>query len=495
MGARIQLTLALVGALLMLPGGPATARADVLGTAGADLLRGTNRADALDGRGGDDEVRGRGGADRLSGSRGRDLLLGGPGRDYLHGGGGADTLRGGRGSDRLLGRGGPDLLWGQGGNDAMAGGAGNDVARPGPGADVVHLGTGRDRAVLSVDGAADRLDCGGGHDRVDLVGGTDPLDTLVGCEVVLGGDVAGPPPGGFLTLHFGRTQWEQRNAACDAALDDSKTLLDVAEELKIRGLPGVGHVVVDRTSDTPTRTCEHRFAYPTWDDLALLRDSYDWSFVSAGQTYANMTTLTPEQQREESCGSLPALTDHGHTRASGLFAYPNNKFTAAIQADVVSTCFAYGRKYGTGDNARAEMTAPHLQSMVSVNGGACNDLTQPCSDPATHGGRRYELPSRLAARMNPQADHWSAVQFYRFVVGSRDDPADPSFAWDCTSPDPNQHWTSKAEIYCWEDFRLGLDAIPPNVTVTDPLHVAEAWGRSPLTPPSSAAPAEIESTP
>jgi hypothetical protein len=475
----------------MLLGGPAaTAPADVLGTAGSDLLRGTAGsdllrgtagADRMDGRGGDDELRGLGGADRLRGSRGRDTLLGGKGRDFLYGGNGADRLRAGRGSDRLLGRGGSDLLWGQGGNDALAGGAGNDVVRPGPGADEVHLGTGRDRAVLSVDGAADRLDCGGGLDRVSLVGGVDPLDSLVGCEEVLGGDVAGPPPapGGFLTLHFGRTQWEQRDATCTAALPNSVSLLEVADELKRRGLKAVGNVVVNRTSESTTRTCESRFAYPTWRDLALLRDSYGWSFVSAGQTYANMLTLTPDQQWEESCGSLRAFTEHGHFRASGLFAYPNNRLTAAIQTDVVSTCFAYGRRYGTGDNAKTDMPAPYLQSTVSVNGGACNDLTQPCSDIATHGGRRYVLPSQVAARLNPEPDHWSAVQFYRFVTGSRSDPTDPSFAWDCTSPDPSQHWSSKAEIYCWEDYKLALDAISPNVIVTDPLGVADAWGRLP----------------
>ena len=487
MGARTRLTLGLVCALLTLPGGQAaTARADVLGTAGSDLLRGTGRADAMDGRGGNDELRGLGGADRLHGSRGRDTLLGGNGSDFLHGGGGPDRLRAGRGSDRLLGRGGDDGLWGQGGNDAMAGGAGNDVARPGPGADEVHLGTGGDRAALAVDGAADHLDCGGGHDQVSLVGGADPLDTLVGCEEVLGGDVAEPDPtpapadGAFLTLHFGRTQWEQRDATCTTALPDSKTLLDVAEELKSRGLKAVGHVVVDRTSDTSTRTCENRFAYPTWDDLALLRDSYGWTFVSAGQTYANMTTLTPDEQRQESCGSLDAFTAHGHLRANGLFAYPNNKFTPEIQNDVVSTCFAYGRKYGAGDNVRDEMAPPHLQTTVSVNGGGCNDAADAtCSDIATHGGRRYQLPSEVAARMHPEPNHWSAVQFYRFVEGSRNDPADPGFAWDCTSPDASQHWTTKAEIYCWDDYLTALDAISPDVIVTDPLDVANAWGRLP----------------
>ena len=477
MTARIHATIALAFALLLLVGSPTVAaRGEVLGTVGPDLLRGTGDADRIDGLGGDDELRGRGGADQLFGRNGQDLLLGGGGGDLLHGGDASDRLRAGRGSDRLLGRGASDELFGEGGNDALVGGPGNDVVRPGPGADGVHLGPGHDLAALSADGRADRLDCGAGHDRVALGRRADPRDTFVDCEEVRGGDPAGRA---FLTLHFGRTQWEQRDATCTTALPRSLTLLDVAKELRSRGLEAVGHTVVDRTSDTSERHCERRFAYATWDDLALLRDSYGWSFVSAGRTYANMRKLTPAEQRRESCGSLRAFTEHGHTRAHGVFAYPDNRFTVRIQADVVSSCFAYGRTYGNGVNHRHEMIAPHLQSTAAVNGGACHALKRPCSDLATHGGRRYKLPVRVAARMSPDADQWSAVQFYRFVVGRWNDPEDPSFGWDCTSTNAAHHWTSKAEIYCWKDFKRALDAISPNVIVTHPLHVARVWGHLP----------------
>jgi hypothetical protein len=289
-----------------------------------------------------------------------------------------------------------------------------------------------------------------------------------------------PADGAFLSLHFGRTQWEQRDATCTSILPNTITLLEVAEELAKRHLKAVGHVLVNRTSSTTTRDCANRFVYPTWDDLAVLRDTYHWSFVSAGQSYADMTRLTPVQQRAESCGSLRALREHGHTRAHGMFAYPNNKFTTEIQTNVVATCFGYGRSYGSGKNDRTNTGAPHFQSTVSFNGGACIELAASCSDPATHGGRRYAPPRQVAAAMRPTANQWSAVQFYRFVVGSRNDATDPTFAWDCTSPYVNQHWTSKAEIYCWEDYKSALDQIPPNVIVTDPVGVGRAWGRLPI---------------
>jgi hypothetical protein len=497
MRARIHRTLALVCGLLLLAGGPpAGAAGDIVGTSGDDRLRGTSGPDRIEGRGGNDVLEGRAGGDRLRGNAGRDRLLAGSGTDLLDGGGGRDRLLGGAGLDSLLGRAGADLLSGEGGadrldggadadrlsggpgSDVMVGGLGADQAEPGPGADQVQLGGGNDRAVLAVDGHRDVVDCGDGLDQVTLVGGRDVRDDLVSCEEVIGGGDAPPADGAFLTLHFGRSQWEQRDATCSTALPNSKTLLEVAQELKGRGLTGVGHAVVDRTSSNSTRICENRFAYPTWDDLAQLRDDYGWTFVSAGRSYADMTQLTREQQVAESCGSLDEFRAHGHNRANGLFAYPNNKLTPEIQANVVSRCFAFGRKYGRGINARSKDVAPHFQSTVSFNGGACNDATQSCSDPATHGGRVYELPSSVAARMKPEANRWVAVQFYRFVVGSRDDPTDPSFAWDCSSPDVTRHWTSKAEIYCWEDYRTALDQISPNVIVTDPLTVARAWGRT-----------------
>jgi uncharacterized delta-60 repeat protein len=89
-------------------GKPAT----IVGTPGADTLRGTAKADVIVALGGDDRVRaaGRGdlvcggaGRDRLSGGAGADRLLGGPGRDVLSGGAGRDRLDGGAQRDRCIG--------------------------------------------------------------------------------------------------------------------------------------------------------------------------------------------------------------------------------------------------------------------------------------------------------------------------------------------------------------------------------------------------------
>jgi hypothetical protein len=188
-----------------------------------------------------------------------------------------------------------------------------------------------------------------------------------------------------------------------------------------------------------------------------------------------MTLLSQEEQWQESCGSLAAFEQHGHTRAWGLFGYPNNKWTTDIQRNVVSTCFAYGRKYSWAWNRRDRMVEPWFQQTFSIGGGRCNNSALPCSTLAstTH---RYEPPTSIANLFNVGTDRWAVVQMYRFVTGAS---STKYASWDCTSANWWNHWTMKPELYCWDDFVYALDHIPDGVTVTDPATVATAWGRSP----------------
>ena len=93
----------------------------ILGTPGADKLRGTRKRDVISALGGNDQVRG------------------GRGKDVICGGGGNDRLRGGRDKDRLAGQQGKDRLNG--------GSPGNQGAhRPGKKrGDVCAGGRGKDR--------------------------------------------------------------------------------------------------------------------------------------------------------------------------------------------------------------------------------------------------------------------------------------------------------------------------------------------------------------
>ena len=109
----------------------------------------------------------------------------------------------------------------------------------------------------------------------------------------------------------------------------------VAPELAGRGWTGTGTVETGITGDT-TRACIHgkQTLMASWADLAMLRDSYGWSFVSHSRTYAkNWSTMTSQQQLSETCGSLDDLRAHGHNRGDGLFAYPDNSWSDQVQID------------------------------------------------------------------------------------------------------------------------------------------------------------------
>jgi hypothetical protein len=302
---------------------------------------------------------------------------------------------------------------------------------------------------------------------------------LASVTVVSGGAPAGSATSpSYLTISFGRTQWVQTDGTCKA-MSGTVALDQVAAAMAQRGFSGVGNVIVNRTAESGFTCISGYYLSPGWDQLATLRDSDGWTFVSASTSYRDLTTLSAAQQDAESCGSLDAFVAHGHTRAWGLFAYPDNRFSTTVQKNVVSTCFAYGRRYGRAVNVRTTMTAPWFANADSVNGGSCNQSGAACYD-VNGAPRRYRSPLDLANRVaGIQPDGWLNVQFYRFVTGSRGTPSGSGFRWDCTSTDWRLHWTSKTEIYCYNDFLTMLDAVGAGVTVTDPATVAEAWGRTP----------------
>jgi Ca2+-binding RTX toxin-like protein len=126
-GALVAAVLALPAAADAGPVSPASARVaschgrpvTILGTEGADNIKGSNQRDVILALGGDDRIDGRGGKDVICGGSGRDLIKGGPGADKIFAG--AD----GRSSKR-----------GDNGVRLMVG----DVVQGGPGDDLIDLG-------------------------------------------------------------------------------------------------------------------------------------------------------------------------------------------------------------------------------------------------------------------------------------------------------------------------------------------------------------------
>lgn len=284
-----------------------------------------------------------------------------------------------------------------------------------------------------------------------------------------------PPPGdGYLTLMFGRSQWTSTDSNCQQ-LPGALNLGQVADALAQRGLAATGAIVVSYARESG-RLCNGGFpvSYANWPDAAALRDDHDWTFLSAGKTYSDLTKLSVAQQRDKSCGSLPAFEQRGHNRAWGLFSYPNDKSNNQVQSQVVSDCFAYGRTYGDGTNVRSQLAPPWFQSTVSVDGGKCNNPAKACYTMQVGGGRRYDPPTELAALMNPGDNQWNVVQAYRLVAGSQ---SIGKWQWDCTSSDWRDHWANAIELYCMNDYLTVVDSIGPGTVVTDPATVAQAWGR------------------
>ncbi len=285
-------------------------------------------------------------------------------------------------------------------------------------------------------------------------------------------DKSSPAPGpGYITLLFGRTMFSVADNNCNQ-LAGSVSLDQVAQDLANRGLTATGVVVVDRTQTT-NRLCYGGSLYPTWSDLDTLRDTYGWSFDSDGMSHNDITTMTPAQQYEESCGSLAYLAENGMTTADAFYAYGDNFRTTAIQTNTVSQCYDYGRVYTGGVNNRATLTAPYFQKTNSMLGGACNDSTQSCYKLNTNG-KRYASPVAISSLLQVTADQWVVVQFYRMVTGVS---LNTNPSWDCTSPNWQDHWTSQTEMYCINDFDQAISTIPAGAVVTSPATVAAAWGR------------------
>jgi hypothetical protein len=278
------------------------------------------------------------------------------------------------------------------------------------------------------------------------------------------------PHSTFVTLQFGRTQWVStfKCVPIDGAID----LGSVAAELQRRGYTGVGAVVLNRTSDGFRQCINSYYLSASWQDVAALQ-GMGWSFISGSQSYTNITKLTPPEQQAESCGTLPDFATRG-IDASGEFAYADNKSSHAVQSQIVSACFDWGRKYQSySATSYASIGPPWFQSTHSLSGGLCNNIVAPCY--SSGAKTRYQMPSKVARWLAGLNDRqWATLQAYRFVTGVRN--GTPS--WDCTSPDPRNHWTSQGEYYCWVDYLAILDSIPRSFIVTDPATVAAAWGRT-----------------
>jgi hypothetical protein len=294
---------------------------------------------------------------------------------------------------------------------------------------------------------------------------------------------------GYLTLLFGRAQWVAASPTC-VPVPGQPTLMTIAQGLAAAqpSTPrsGVADVVTE-WAGAYSEMCVHHAPYASWQDLDAMQDTYSWSMVSQGETHADMTTLTTAQQVTESCGSLTdpeGLYAHEAADAWGMFSYANSKLNTTIQTTVVDNCFAFGRTYRGGRNVRSAMLANNFQQTNSILGGTCN--AWPCAGESTQTRNQkgvviyYQPPISLVNLMNVAGDEWVVVQMYKLVTGTcaLTTKTCGGLAWNCTGA-WQTHWTSKPELYCYDDYMAAVATIPANVLTVDPAFVAEAWNSNP----------------
>lgn len=287
-----------------------------------------------------------------------------------------------------------------------------------------------------------------------------------------------PAQSAFATLLMSRSQWV--DAPLCTPTPGAVTLQQVADDLRNLGYSATSTIVNERPAET-AHSCNKGFQLnASWQDLVRLRDAYGWSAAvhhePDGTDGTPLGEMTLEDQVDATCGDLQRIQSRGFLDAWGLFAYAAGVTDATVQANVVSDCFAYGRRYDSGVNRKSEVKPPWWIAAASVNGGYCNDPTAACFDLAiTKEGYRYQMPDEIAARLVPYGTTYTIIQFYRFVRGQNLTGTGTRF--DCSSPNPARHWTQLTEVYCYNDFLTAVRSIRTGVTVTSPAAVANAWGR------------------
>jgi hypothetical protein len=288
----------------------------------------------------------------------------------------------------------------------------------------------------------------------------------------------------YATLYFSRSEI---TAADACTLDDTGIApLDtmVAPYLQSLRIAGTGSLVTGVTHKTKNN-CTHKGDSLTasWAQATSLAETYGWRFVSATATYpADITKLSPAQQQAETCGSANTIDNHGLPGAHGLIAYPGAAaLPTTVQAKDGARCFAWGREYDKSGTTTAAMgaTAPYWQLTRAFNGGPCNDPAAACYTIPAQGSTQYATPAEIIALVDAlQPGQWLTLQSYILVTGKNPPYTHNGTRWNCSSPNPDLHWTNDVERYCYNDFQQVVRAIKARgIIVTDPLTVGMAFGR------------------
>ena len=289
----------------------------------------------------------------------------------------------------------------------------------------------------------------------------------------------------YATLFFSRSEI----TASDNCQPDNQGIarLDttVAPFLASMRMSATASLVTGNTTKT-NYACTHDgdSLSASWAQATALAQNFRWRFVSATATYpGDLSQLTAAQARAETCGSASTLDNHGLRGAHGLIAYPGAQAPPArIQSIDGARCFAWGRVYDKSGTtlAAASIKPPFWQNTRAFNGGPCNDPSANCYTIPSDGSPRYAEPSDYIALIKAlQPGQWLSLQAYILVTGKNPPYTHNGTRWNCTSANPDRHWTNDVERYCYNDWQQVVKAIKArgNIIVADPLTVGVAFGR------------------
>ena len=372
--------------------------AQLFGGAGNDVLTGGSGADLLFGGAGNDTLLGKGGNDLLFGGAGNDVLTGGAGDDQVFGEGGNDRMiwnpgddsdlfeggdgvdtaeiNGGNGSETftitangtrvrfdrldpapffldigttenlvLNANGGDDTITagnglaglikltidGGSGNDTITGGDGNDTLIGGDGNDLIIGGRGNDTAQL---GAGDDTFVWNPGDGSDVVEGQDGIDTLVfnGANINEKIDISANGSRVRLTRDIGTVTMD----------------LNGIEHIQLNALGGADNITVNDLSGTGVTQVAIDLASPPGS--------------GAGDLAADSVTVNATKGDDV----IEVLGQDGSLTVAGLPELVTISASEATDALVVAG--------GAGNDTLSAMTLPALNTMLTLDGGAGNDV-------------------------------------------------------------------------------------------------------------------------
>jgi hypothetical protein len=281
------------------------------------------------------------------------------------------------------------------------------------------------------------------------------------------GPVRAQTPPGYLTIQLAHSAEGIGGVGC-RPVANVMTLEDQAAAYRSMGVTGLTETVITSWPQQSTDACHSTYVIASWDRLIALQQNYNWHFVSGSRDYINLKQVSTTVARSEICGSSVDLGQHGLGDGLGEFAYPDNRYSTALQQIALGCGYDFGRQYSGAANP-VPVPSPYWLGTYSLNGGACADPSQPCYGLSTRF--HYTNPSVLASTMAVSPGTWRVVQGYTFVTG-----ADTSGqrAWDCTSQDWHEHWTAgplATEMYCWTDWQSALSHLR-NVVFVTPAQMA-----------------------